>query len=231
MAKSKKYFVLLTCEHASNAIPAGYAKYFTKAKRTLQSHRGLDIGALAVFTDLKKIVDASFKAHYSRLLIDLNRSLHHAKLFSEWTQPLSPAEHEQIIKKYYLPYREQIEKTIKAAITKGFCVLHLSIHSFTPKLNGQVRHNDIGLLYDSSRSAEKDWCKRLKQQLISSAPNLLIRYNYPYQGSSDGLTTALRRRFPANRYLGIELELNQNLALKQQLKAISKLLRQALMLS
>jgi hypothetical protein len=34
-----------------------------------------------------------------------------------------------------------------------------------------------------------------------------------YKGSSDGLTTALRDKFPAKRYVGIELEVNQALAI------------------
>ena len=36
-----------------------------------------------------------------------------------------------------------------------------------------------------------------------------VRFNYPYAGRADGLTTALRRRFPDAAYAGIELEINQ----------------------
>jgi hypothetical protein len=36
-----------------------------------------------------------------------------------------------------------------------------------------------------------------------------VRRNYPYRGWSDGLTTALRRRFAERAYVGIELEVNQ----------------------
>ncbi len=38
-----------------------------------------------------------------------------------------------------------------------------------------------------------------------------MRRNYPYLGTADGHTTQARRIFPANAYLGIELELNQRL--------------------
>ena len=38
---------------------------------------------------------------------------------------------------------------------------------------------------------------------------LRVRRNYPYRGDADGLTTTLRRRFPWQRYLGIEIEVNQ----------------------
>jgi len=36
-----------------------------------------------------------------------------------------------------------------------------------------------------------------------------VRRNYPYTGKSDGFTAYLRRRFPADAYIGIELEINQ----------------------
>ena len=38
-----------------------------------------------------------------------------------------------------------------------------------------------------------------------------MRYNYPYSGAADGLTTWLRLRHPQTRYLGVELEINQAL--------------------
>ena len=44
---------------------------------------------------------------------------------------------------------------------------------------------------------------------LSASRRWRVRLNQPYCGASDGLTTALRRRFPPERYLGLELELNQ----------------------
>ena len=38
-----------------------------------------------------------------------------------------------------------------------------------------------------------------------------MRRNYPYRGSSDGLTTTLRGLFADPDYLGIEIEVNQAL--------------------
>ena len=45
------------------------------------------------------------------------------------------------------------------------------------------------------------------------APNLRVRRNYPYAGWTDGLTTYLRTRFPPQRYVGIEIEINQRFVL------------------
>jgi hypothetical protein len=45
--------------------------------------------------------------------------------------------------------------------------------------------------------------------LADRRPEMRVRRNYPYLGKTDGLTTYLRRQFPAEQYLGIELEVNQ----------------------
>jgi len=48
--------------------------------------------------------------------------------------------------------------------------------------------------------------------LAALDPTLRLRRNAPYRGVSDGLPTTLRRRF-GNRYLGMELEVNQRFVL------------------
>jgi hypothetical protein len=48
------------------------------------------------------------------------------------------------------------------------------------------------------------------------APELHVRRNYPYAGKEDGLTSCLRSRFPADVYLGIELEINQNIVMAEK---------------
>jgi predicted N-formylglutamate amidohydrolase len=90
-------------------------------------------------------------------------------------------------------------------------VLHVSVHSFTPNLNGEERQCDIGLLYDSRKLEEKEFCKQLKNELSQIDNMLNVRFNYPYLGKADGFTTYLRKQFPKH-YLGIELEINQKYA-------------------
>src|SRR4029079_2082622 len=83
--------------------------------------------------------------------------------------------------------------------------------SFTPVMNGEVRSADIGLLYDSRRKREGELCARWLAALRRADPGLRVRCNYPYLGKADGLATALRKRYPQSRYIGVELEINQAL--------------------
>ena len=145
----------------------------------------------------------------SRLLVDLNRSIGHPQLFSATTRRLSPTIREEILARYYRPYREQVEQVVGQAVAAGRPVIHISSHSFTPELDGNVRRADVGLLYDPVRPGEASLCSRWKASLAGLAPTLRVRRNYPYAGKGDGLTAYLRRRFTTRAYIGIELEVNQ----------------------
>ncbi|WP_179345477.1 N-formylglutamate amidohydrolase [Winogradskyella ursingii] len=199
--------LVLTCEHGGNDIPAAYKSYF-KNNEALNTHRGFDLGALDVFQHLEPLADTSLFSTTSRLLIELNRSLFSKQLFSEFTQDLSKAQKTKILKQNYIPYRVAVEHQIAKLIDTNNKVLHLSIHSFTPELNGEIRNCDIGLLYDSRKKAEQEFCKQLKTEINKHNLDLNVRFNYPYLGKSDGFTTFLRKQFPID-YLGIEIEINQ----------------------
>ncbi len=206
--------VLLTCEHGGNQVPAAYRELFqgAAARRALESHRGYDIGALEVARQMRSLLDVPLLAcRDSRLVVDLNRSIGHAGLFSEFSTKLAASEREHLIRTHYTPHRTLVEETITAAAQRRACTLHLAIHSFTGTLNSQVRNADLGLLYDPARSAEQSLCLRWQAELVQKTPAMRIRRNYPYRGNADGLTTALRKRFPAKLYLGIEIELNQDM--------------------
>lgn len=208
--------LLLTCEHGGNAIPRRWRPLFAGQEALVASHRGWDPGALALARHLSRTLHAPLVASTtSRLLVELNRSPGHPSLFSSITKALPGDERRRILEAHYVPYRTEVERRMREAIrtagSKG-AVLHLSVHTFTPELDGEVRNADVGLLYDPSRKLERDFCARWCESLRDAGPGLRIRMNYPYRGTADGLTTHLRRRFPASRYLGIELEVNQVLA-------------------
>lgn len=199
--------LVLTCEHGGNSIPKEFASCFKDSETVLNSHRGFDLGALDLYKTLKPLSYFSYSNETSRLLIELNRSLHHNRLFSEYTKNLPATKKNELIASYYLPYRNQVEQLIKKIHKTSEMVLHISIHSFTPVLNKEIRNCDIGLLFDSRKPLEKQLSKNLKEQILKINPNYKVRFNYPYLGKADGFTTYLRKQFPEN-YLGIELEIN-----------------------
>jgi predicted N-formylglutamate amidohydrolase len=203
--------MILSCEHATAAVPGPYGDLFAGAPHILETHRGYDIGALEVTKAVEELAEGAFYGGCSRLLIDLNRSLYHPRLFSEFSHGLPEAEKEAIIARWYTPFRDAALQAVKKVLTSRNPLLHLSVHSFTPELDGVMRTNDIGILYDPQRLGEKDLARRLGQAILATDPGLSVRMNTPYHGTSDGHTTALRRHLKDEAYLGIELEINQRL--------------------
>jgi len=200
---------ILTCEHGGNDIPDEYKYVFNKVPDVLQTHRGYDLGALQLFEPMVEArADSSFFSTTSRLLVELNRSRNHKSLFSQYTKPLQKIIKRHILNKYYTPYRNTVYAQIYKYISKGYRVVHVSVHTFTPVLDGQVREVDIGLLFDPKKKAEKQFCTQWRKELKSLVPKHIVKFNKPYLGKSDGFTTFLRKEFDGSSYSGIELEVN-----------------------
>lgn len=193
-------------------MPPPYSRLFRGHRRLLDSHRGYDPGALALARRLARLLACRLlAATTTRLLVDLNRSLHHHHLFSVLTRDLGPAARAAVLKAHYHPYRNRVTRAIRAWLARTPRVVHVSVHSFTPSLNGRERRADIGLLYDPARRAERALCQIWQHALAAAQSDLRVRCNYPYRGVSDGFTTHLRKILPPEQYIGIELEVNQRL--------------------
>jgi len=203
----RRHELLISCEHGGNHIPARYRRAFVRAGRALASHAGYDPGALQLGRELATRLKAPFfYSTTSRLLVDLNRSLWHPRCFSRYARGLPPGARNELTERYYFPYRNALKDRVARALRRGRPVIHLSCHSFTPRLAGEWRLTDIGLLFDPARAHEALLCSAWRKALART--RLRVRRNHPYKGTDDGLTTDLRARF-GPRYIGIEVEVNQ----------------------
>lgn len=214
-----KLFPVITCEHAGNLVPEQYANLFRGAEEVLASHRGYDLAAVGVAEAVANGLDAPIHVcQTTRLLIEPNRSIGHPDLFSEFTHGLPVEKKNGLLASVYHPYRDGVTKTIS---NSNKPVLHLSIHSFTPKLNDIVRDVEIGLLFDPARELESRCCVQMKESLQLSLAGYRVKFNEPYHGVDDGFTTFLRTKFPDEAYAGIEIEINQKFENTDALKRIS----------
>lgn len=212
MAAERPRF-LVSCEHASNRIPAPL-RGLGLPPAILASHRGFDVGALPVARLLARRLAVPLHAgRWSRLLVDLNRSAAHPGVVARQVDgrpvpgnELDAAARQQRLARYWQPYRDAVAAAAAGRAARGTCV-HWSVHSFVERLGGVERRNDVGLLYDPARPRERALALQLRQHLLAAGWS--VRCNFPYFGDTDGVTTALRRQLPAARYLGLEIELNQ----------------------
>ncbi|QEG38312.1 N-formylglutamate amidohydrolase [Roseimaritima ulvae] len=204
--------VLITCEHGGNDVPDDLRDGFATvdAARHLNSHRGYDPGSLLIAQWIAQAFAAPLEfSTVSRLVVDLNRSVDSLELFSKFIRNRELAIRHKILQTYYYPYRERVSSLVAAQSSERL-LLHLSIHTFTPRYRGQIRRFDLGVLFDPTRSPECVFGERLVEQLRAQGFRTLA--NQPYEGIADGLTTALRAKFARERYVGIELEVNNRFA-------------------
>ena len=221
MKQDAREILILTCEHASNKLPAAFRNAVPAG--VLKTHRAYDIGALAVFRKLVKFAKPEFhcEGKFSRLFVDLNRTITNKSAFSDYYKLLEAHDKNAAEKakaqatKYWTKYRTAIEKFMASSLRQpkrvaksAPTIVHLGIHSFTPVLNGKKRNTDIGILYDPNRPAERKLAQIIKAEINRLHPEMKVRFNYPYKGTSDGLTTTLRKKF-GPRYAGLEIEINQ----------------------
>ncbi|HBS05170.1 MAG TPA: N-formylglutamate amidohydrolase [Leptospiraceae bacterium] len=215
--------IVITCEHASNRVPAAlrHRMHRQYSSSILESHVAYDLfSALAARRLARNLGAPLLEGRWSRLCIDLNRSLSNPSVWSRIASQMTKAERESWIK-YHMEYRARAEAAIRKASIRSQ-VLHISVHSFTPVLKGQSRNCDIGWLYDPSRKGEVQYARWFQRQLRESGWK--VRRNYPYRGIADGHTTHLRNLFVEDKYIGLELELNQSLE-KDVLKVVDHLSR------
>jgi len=209
--------IVVTCEHGGCEVPERYRSLFAGREELLASHRGWDPGSRELAEALARRLRAPlFVATVSRLLVELNRSPDHPELLSELSRGLSSGARDELLGEHYFPYRHAVEIAVAELAARPPTAppcLHLSVHTFAPTWEGRPRDVDVGLLFDPDRRPELAFCRALRDDLARRRPRLAIRFNEPYLGIDDGLTTHLRRRFAADRYLGIELEVNQRFPL------------------
>jgi predicted N-formylglutamate amidohydrolase len=200
--------LVLTCEHASCAIPVEYDNLGLD-EEDLREHIGWDIGARAVTEALARQFDApAVLAGVSRLVIDCNRDLaDHDLIVAEshgvrvpGNARIDAAERERRISEFYVPYHASIDNVM--AQQPG--ALLLSVHSFTPSLNGRERRFDVGVLFDAFATEAEQVGEAL------SKSGLRVRYNEPYSGL-DGLIFSARTHGMRHDVRYLELELNNRL--------------------
>ena len=200
--------LVLTCEHASPAVPAEYTN-LGLAPRLLRDHIGWDIGAATVTEELsRQLRAAAVLSAASRLLVDCNRDVADADLMPHESCGIPIPGNTRIedddrrvrLERFYEPYHAAVDATVRARPD----ALLLSIHTFTPELHGRERPFDVGVLFD----AYDDLATALAADV--AAAGFAVRMNEPYSGL-DGLIFSARhhgRRHGA-RYL--ELEINNRL--------------------
>ncbi|WP_251357840.1 N-formylglutamate amidohydrolase [Kangiella sp. TOML190] len=138
---------LITCEHASNFIPAAYQQ-LGLSPDLLDEHIAWDRGAGKLTEYLaEKLNCTAVLCQYSRLLIDCNRPLNVPSSILEISehhpipgnQALSREEKELRAEHIFTPFHRTIETQINRLKSQFSQFPMIGVHSFSPNFHGQPR--------------------------------------------------------------------------------------------
>jgi predicted N-formylglutamate amidohydrolase len=185
--------LVLACDHASNAVPERLGDLGLGPDR-LSDHIAWDRGAAEVARLLAVRLEApAVLAGFSRLVIDCNRDPANdtsiAKASHGVLVPgnvgLSAAEVAQRRAEIFEPYHAAIERLLARPRADGRVPAFVTIHSFTPVLDGVARPWHLGVLWADDPRIAVPLMRRLDQ-----VPDLVVGDNLPYSGKLQyGYTT------------------------------------------
>lgn len=178
--------IILVCDHASCRFPKALGDMGLDpfARRC---HLAIDIGAGKLTERLAKSLGVTAViAQYSRLVIDCNRELMDPGAFLEYgdgilvpgNRNLSQADKDARADAIYWPYHNAIDDQLTRLRAVGPKPAFISIHSFTPVLNGKAHEVETGVLWD------KD--ERLSDIFLEGflAAGYVTGDNEPYSGKA-----------------------------------------------
>lgn len=178
--------ILLVCDHASCRFPKSLGDMGLDpfARRC---HLAIDIGAGPLTESLAESLGVTaVTQNYSRLVVDCNRQLMDPSAFLEYgdgilvpgNRNLHLAEKDMRASALYWPYHcaidEQIQRLRKARPLPVF----ISIHSFTPVLNGESRQWQIGVLWDKDENVKQVFLEGFRDA------GYYVGDNVPYSGKA-----------------------------------------------
>lgn len=178
--------ILLVCDHASCRFPAAVGDMGLDpfARRC---HLAIDIGAGSLTEHVAKSLGVTaVLAQYSRLVVDCNRQLLGPSAFLEYgdgilvpgNRNLTQAEKDRRADAIYWPYHHAIDQQIARLKAVGPPPAFISIHTFTPVLDGVSRLWEIGVLWDKDQRLSDIFIEEFR------AAGYMTGDNEPYSGKA-----------------------------------------------
>jgi predicted N-formylglutamate amidohydrolase len=204
---------LLLGDHAGNAVPSDLAT-LGLSDVDINRHIALDIGVAGLGERLSASLDATFiQQHYSRLVVDCNRDPNAADAipaFSDGTPilpnaNLSSEERASRVAAIHAPYQSSIAAELLRRDSAGQVTTIVSLHSFTPSMQGIARPWHIGILYSGGNTR----FARKVLRLLNECPQLVVGDNEPYLMDEVDHTIP-RHAFGSSRPY-VEIEIRQDL--------------------
>ena len=204
--------LLLLGDHAGRAIP-GSLKGLGVPAGAMDLHIAWDIGTAGLGERLATALDACFiRQAYSRLVIDCNRRPETAGAMPAISDgvvipgnaDLDPEARSARREAIYEPYQARIAQELDARAQRGQPTLLVSLHSFTPRMDGIDRPWRFGVLHRGDSPFSHRVLALLQAELAE-----LVGDNRPY--AMDEIDNTIPLHADPRRLDYLELEVRQDL--------------------
>jgi predicted N-formylglutamate amidohydrolase len=185
---------VVIADHAGRAVPAALDQ-LGLPDAALDQHIAYDIGARELAIAIGAALGAPVVlANYSRLVIDVNRREHSSTLIPAVSDGLTIpgnaalAEAQINARKQLLlwPYHQAVAALLSEREANELFNCVISVHSFTPAMDGCARPWDIGVLWDRDGGMAAPLIKHLRAR-----GDLVVGDNEPYSARGiEGYTMA-----------------------------------------
>jgi len=205
--------LVMFCDHAGRAFPKALGT-LGLGLRELEQHIAWDIGIAGLGRRLARSLDAPFfMTAYSRLVIDCNRRLDDPTSIAQESdripvpgnRGLSAADRRKRRQEIFQPYHTALAQEIEGRIAAGRIPVVISLHSFTPVMNGFQRPWHVGVLWNNDARVPVPLMRRLAEE-----PDLVVGDNEPYSGR-DGHGYTIKAHAEALGLAHALLEIRQDL--------------------
>ncbi|MBA3447795.1 MAG: N-formylglutamate amidohydrolase [Pseudaminobacter sp.] len=205
--------LVLVADHAHRNLPAEYGDLGLPTGE-FERHIAYDIGVEGVTRKLAAALGApAAMANFSRLLIDPNRGEDDPTLIRQLydgtvvpgNYPMAQEEREKRLDRFYRPYHEAVGALVASvARESGVAPFIVSIHSFTPVMQGHPRPWQVGVLWDMDHRAAWPLI-----EMLAEDKSLTVGDNEPYDGALRGDT--MFRHAIVNGFAHALIEIRQDL--------------------
>ena len=205
--------IVVFCDHASFAVPRALDGLGLD-ESLLKRHIGWDIGAGDVTRRLAGLLDApAVLCGYSRLVIDCNRPPGEASSIPHISDDIAIPGNEAVddaaraarAAACFWPYHAAVDDVIDGVTRRAGPPAAISMHSFTPMMDGFERPWHVGMLWDRNAALTARTIARLRRDAA-----LHVGDNEPYSGEVPP-PYSIPRHCVANNLDHLTFEIRQDL--------------------
>jgi predicted N-formylglutamate amidohydrolase len=200
--------LVVSCDHATCAIPDALKGRFEGEEERLTSSEGWAPGALNLAQALA--MKHRTQVHHtlvSRLVIDASLYPDDPQRFSPFTDSLTDFEKERLTLRNHVAYFEEVTKRIGDSLRIGMQPFHLSVSTFESETA-----DVIILRHHPDREAERDIVHVWKNHLRASSSLLQVRVE---EAVGPAICDVVRQTFPEN-VCSIHLQANVSCFMRSQ---------------